>query len=209
MPRSFARIVLLLLALAGAPAQTVPANLVLILLGPPGAGKTTQAKRLSKRFRIPAISAADMIKKAHGKKSPISRAVAVPTASGDLLNEEGLNQLLQYRVERPDALRGFILDGYPTSARQAEFLAKLLVERKLPAPVVIHLQAPDAIVTARMRARGRVDDKPAVIERRVADYRREEDFLLDYYKTGRVIRVDATKPEREIFDYLVAQLTGG
>jgi adenylate kinase len=189
-------------------AQTPPKDIVLILLGAPGAGKTTQAKQLSRRFKIPSISASEMLKKAHGKKSPISRAVAVPTASGDLLNEEGLNQLLQYRVEKRDALHGFILDGYPTSARQAEFLAKLLEERKLPAPIVIHLQAPDAVVTARMRSRGRVDDKPAVIERRLADYRREEQFILDYYRSGRVIRVDATRPEKDVLAAILAQLGG-
>ena len=184
-------------------------NLVVILLGPPGSGKSTQATYLRRKYGIPTVSAADLIKRGHGGKSPVSRAVAAPTASGDLLNEEGLNQLVRYRVEKRDALSGFILDGYPTSKKQAEYLASLLDERKLPPPVVIVLDAPDSVVKSRMNQRRRVDDKPAVIERRIADYRREEQFIVDYYGKGRLYRVDATKTEREVSAQIGSVLGGG
>jgi len=181
-------------------------NLVVLLLGPPGSGKTTQAKQLSRRYRIPAISAAEILKKSHGKRTSLTRTVDIPTASGELVTDQTLNQLLQYRVEKKDALRGFILDGYPTSTAQAEFLKGLLKERGLPDPIVIHLDTPDRVAIERMRGRRRVDDRPAIIERRLADYRREEQFILDYYGKGRVVRVNGARTEKEVLADILAQL---
>jgi len=171
---------------------------VIVLLGPPGVGKSTQAKPLSKLYRIPAISAAQLLKASQGKKDKITRALKVPLASGELVNDETLNQLVQARIEKPDALRGFILDGYPTSKMQVEFLAGLLKTRGLPEPVVIHLQASDAIVKRRMEQRKRADDQPAVIERRLGEYRRVEQTVLDAYAQARLYRVDAARTEKEI-----------
>ncbi|MGH9656939.1 MAG: adenylate kinase family protein [Bryobacteraceae bacterium] len=179
---------------------------VIILLGPPGAGKTTQAKALSRARRIPSISAADLIKKGHGGKSKLSRAVAAPTASGDLVNDETINQLVEFRIQKRDALDGFILDGYPATEAQAKFLAAKLAERGLPAPVVVHLDAPDDVVRARMRGRGRADDKPATIERRLAEFHRERDFVLGFYKGVR--RVDATRTEKEVTAQIEKVLAG-
>ena len=180
----------------------------LILLGPPGAGKGTQAKILTERHRIPQLSTGDMLRAAVSAGTEVGKRAKAVMDSGALVSDEIVNQIVSERIDQPDCTNGFILDGYPTSARQAEFLAKLLEERKLPAPIVIHLQAPDAVVTARMRSRGRVDDKPAIIERRVADYRREEQFILDYYRSGRVIQVDATRPEKDVLSAILAQLGG-
>ena len=184
------------------------AGLVVILLGPPGSGKSTQAKHLQQSYRIPAISASELLKQSHGRKSRISRAVAAPVASGELVSDETINQLVQFRIQKRDALQGFILDGYPRTKAQAEFLAGQLKERGLPEPVVIHLDAPDAVVKQRMEARRRADDKPAIIERRLSDYHDEKDFLLGYYAPSRLFRVDATKPEKEVSRDIAALLAG-
>lgn len=94
------------------------------------------------------------------------------------MSDETVNQLLELRIEKRDALRGFVLDGYPATRAQAEFLARQLKTRGLPEPLVIHLEASDAVVKERMRERRRADDQPATIERRLADYHHEKDFLL-------------------------------
>ena len=187
-----------ILWLALATAAAAGQGRVIVLLGPPGAGKSTQAKALSRELLLPAISAAELLKKSHGKKDQISRALKVPLASGELVNEETLNQLVEARVAKRDALGGFILDGYPVSPGQGEFLGALVKTRGLAEPVILHLQAPDAVVKQRMQQRGRADDLPAVIERRIADYRRFEQTVLDHYAKGKLHHIDATKSEKEI-----------
>lgn len=196
-------------ALAGSPAAE---SRVIILLGPPGSGKTTQSAFLSRKYHIPAISASDLLKKSHGRKSKLSKPLEIGTASGDLVNDDALNELFRSRVEKPDALHGFILDGYPASEKQAAYLAALLSERQLPQPTVIVLDAPDAVVKQRMERRRRVDDRPAIIERRLADYRREEQFIVGYYGPGqsagnaRLFHVDGTRSEAEVSQQITALL---
>lgn len=211
LQRSLARFIWLLAslpALAGPP----PDSRVIILLGAPGSGKTTQAAFISRRYHIPAISASELLKKSHGRKSKLSKPLEIGTASGDLVNDDALNELFRARVEKPDALHGFILDGYPASTKQADYLAGLLSERQLPEPTVIVLDAPDAVVKQRMERRHRVDDQPAIIERRLADYRREEQFIVGHYGPGRsaaqarLFRVDATKTEAEVSQQITALL---
>lgn len=184
--------------------RTNSSRRVLILLGPPGAGKTTHAKILKSRFAIPAISAAELLKQSHGRKDGISKALKGQIEGGALLNDEGLNRLVLARISRGDCYNGFLLDGYPTTPAQAEFLSQQLQELTFGEPVVILLQIPDELVRERLRRRGRADDTPANIERRLAGYRSEEAAVLSRFK--RVIRVEASGDEKTVSAELIKAL---
>lgn len=177
-------------------AQKPAGRRVLILLGPPGAGKTTHAKALSSRYSVPDVSAADLLKKSHGSKSDLSKALKSQLEGGALVNDEGINQLVLARISKGDCHNGFVVDGYPATPGQAEFLEAQLKDLTFPEPVVIHLQISDKLVEERLRRRGRADDKPANIERRLADYRREEAAVLASFK--QVIRIDASGDEKTV-----------
>lgn len=167
---------------------------VILLLGPPGAGKTTQAKNLSRKYRIPAISMAEILKKAGGKVN-FNRSLKVPLASGEMINDEVANQLIQQRLSQKDTSQGFLLDGYPQTAKQAEYLEAQLKERGLPDPLVLLLEVPDAVALERMSTRGRVDDTPEISRGRLERYRLEEKLVLERY-SKRVKKVDGTqKPD--------------
>jgi len=176
---------------------TVRGQTVILLLGPPGAGKTTQAKNLSRQYRIPAISMAEILKKAGGKVN-FNRSLKVPLASGEMVNDEVANQLIQQRITQKDAQQGFLLDGYPQTAKQAEYLEAQLKERGLPDPLVLLLEVPDAVALERMSTRGRVDDTPELSRRRLEQYRAEEKLVLERY-TRNQKKVDGTRKPQEVW----------
>jgi adenylate kinase len=195
---------------AGMPAfpqqKSAAKKMVIVLLGPPGAGKSTQAKAVKRVYGLPTISAAELLKKHHGDKSEISKALKIGYASGALLNDEGLNELVRERTLKGDALDGFILDGYPSSKTQAQFLNQWLAERHLPTPAVVHLKAPDEVVRARMMSRRRADDKPEIIDARLAEYRRDEGAVLELFPADRVIAIDGTPAEKDVTKALLDAL---
>jgi adenylate kinase len=182
---------LLLLAAAPMTAQASPPR-VILLLGPPGAGKTTQAEKLSRLLRIPAISMADVLRREGGGRTQLNKALRAQIAGGELISDEAANQLIGKRIARKDAQGGFILDGYPGTARQAEYFDALLVDRALPKPVVIHLSIPDTVADTRLQKRGRADDEPANIERRIVEYRDQAALILGRY-TDSVKTIDGSK----------------
>src|SRR4051794_7545408 len=120
-------------------AQLAPPKIVL-LVGPPGSGKSTQSKFLAKKYGVPAFSMSDLLKREMGhKKDSISKALAAAVASGDMLPGEAPTDLIRAQLLRSDLRKGFILDGYPTTAVQAKSLDKMLQEQELPKPVVVVL----------------------------------------------------------------------
>lgn len=122
---------------------------VLILLGPPGCGKGTQAERLAKQCRIPAISTGEMIRAEIKAGSELGRIAAGVTITGGLLSDELVNKIVRSRLSQPDCVDGFMLDGYPRTVQQATFLASLLQDLGVPQPTVVHIDVPSQLLIAR------------------------------------------------------------
>lgn len=179
--------------------ETEKPRAVLLLIGPPGAGKGTQAEFITKKFGIPSISTGALLRAEVKAETDLGKRIQSAMAKGELVSDQVVNQLVVKRIEQPDAAKGFILDGYPRTVAQAEFLDKLLAGRKIPRPTVLHLAVPDSVVMARLLARGRADDKPEVIRDRLKVYENETRPLLSFYAGGDLHRIDGTGTPEEVF----------
>src|SRR3954453_11061572 len=142
----------LMMAALPCTAQLQPARTI-ILIGPPGSGKTVQADYLRKRYKIPAISMAQLTEHEVNRKTPLGRSLAASVAGGELLSDESANEVMHSRLLQTDAGRGFILDGYPVSAGQAKALDAWLVDNGLPKPAVIILDVPEDVSRQRLLKR--------------------------------------------------------
>jgi adenylate kinase len=130
--------------------------LVILLFGPPGSGKGTQARLILDWFRpriIPSISTGDMLRAEMAAKTPLGLKTQAIITAGGLVNDDIINQILCARISQPDCRDGFLLDGYPRTVEQAEFLDKVLAGRGLPPPVVVHLDVPSHVLIGRMISR--------------------------------------------------------
>ena len=116
---------------------------VFILIGPPGSGKSVQANLLSKTYKIPAISMATVLKESMVKNTALTKGLQGQMASGELVGDDAANDAMKTRLLRKDTGKGFILDGYPTSRKQAEALDAYLVDQSFPKPIVVILEVPD------------------------------------------------------------------
>ncbi|MBV9268710.1 MAG: nucleoside monophosphate kinase [Acidobacteriaceae bacterium] len=128
-----------------------PRGLPIILFGPPGSGKGTQARLLAGKFGIPAISTGEMLR--HGTGCAFDKTIQRTMQAGQLISDELMNHLLGARLKRPDCANGFILDGFPRSVSQAEYLKSFLKDLGMPRPIIFHLTVPDAEVVRRLTHR--------------------------------------------------------
>jgi adenylate kinase len=127
--------------------------LVLLLFGPPGSGKGTQAGRISSWLGIPAISTGDMLREEIKTGTELGNAAKSIMASGGLVGDDLVNRMLAQRVSSPDCGHGFLLDGFPRTVEQAEFLDHLLIERQFKTPIVLHLDVPMDALVGRLTSR--------------------------------------------------------
>ncbi len=127
--------------------------MILLLFGPPGCGKGTQAVYLAERFHIPAISTGEMFRAECKAGTELGKAACSILARGGLVSDELVNGIVANRITRPDCKEGFLLDGYPRTVPQAIWFSALLRDRRLPTPVVIHLDVPDEALVTRLTAR--------------------------------------------------------
>ncbi|BDC48064.1 hypothetical protein F183_A03800 [Bryobacterales bacterium F-183] len=211
MTLHLAKLVLLLVAVSTATtvgyAQKPRNSLVLLLIGPPGVGKSLHAKSLARKYKVPAISMQDVLRAELGKKSGlVSKALEPMITSGELISAPEADALMTARLRRPDAGKGFILDGYPTTPAQAESLRRFLTENKYPSPIVILLDAPDEVLKTRMEMRNRADDTPETIVRRIREYRELGRLAADWYGADHLLKVDAAAPAPVVTARVVEQI---
>jgi adenylate kinase len=167
----------------------------LILLGPPGSGKGTQAQRLVQRYGIAQLSTGEMLRAAVAAQTPVGLKAKDIMASGGLVPDDIVIGIISDRLDQPDAAKGFILDGFPRTVPQAEALDELLKKKKMKLDAVIELRVNESALlqrvenrAAEMRARGeevRIDDTPEVLTKRLASYRSQTEPLIHYYSERR------------------------
>ncbi|MFF2087784.1 adenylate kinase [Nocardia sp. NPDC058176] len=160
-----------------------------VLLGPPGAGKGTQAVLLSEKLGVPHISTGDLFRANISQQTALGREAQKYMDAGDLVPSDVTNRMVEARVAEPDAANGFVLDGYPRTVDQADALKKILEHNGTALDAVLCFVVAEDTVVERMLARGRADDTEDVIRNRLRVYREETEPLLEYYD-GLVVTVD-------------------
>ncbi|KAA5833437.1 adenylate kinase [Saccharopolyspora hirsuta] len=169
----------------------------LVLVGPPGAGKGTQAAVLSEQLGVPHISTGDLFRANIGNETPLGQKAKSYMDAGELVPDEVTNEMVRDRLADEDAAKGFLLDGYPRNTAQADVLREMLAEKGVELTAVLQFDVPEEELVKRMLARGRSDDTEDVIRRRLAVYREETEPLLSYYR-DRIIKIDAVGSVEEI-----------
>jgi adenylate kinase len=177
----------------------------LVLVGPPGAGKGTQATALSEKLGIPHISTGDLFRKHIAEETELGQQVKHILDSGKLVPDEITNQMLVERLGQPDTGDGFLLDGYPRNIGQAELLSKVLADSDQKLDAVVQLQVDEDVLVQRLLARGRSDDNEDVIRHRQHVYQSETAPLLDYYR-DQLVTLDGVGEVDEVTDRVLAAL---
>jgi adenylate kinase len=186
-------------------------SLNVLILGPQGSGKGTQAARIASEYGIPHVATGEMFRAAIAARTPLGLEVEPILASGALVPDELTIGLIRERLSKEDAEHGFVLDGFPRNAAQAEALDDLLAELDRPLDVVLDLQVPDEVAMERLVGRaeeeGRTDDSPAAIAKRLEIFHRETEPLIGYYlPRGIVVGVHGDRSRDEVWGEIVDAL---
>lgn len=194
----------------------------LILLGPPGAGKGTQAQRLVEKYGIPQLSTGDMLRAAVAAETEVGRRAKAVMEAGELVSDEIVNAIVAERIDQEDCARGFILDGYPRTLVQADAVADMLAERGMFLDVVVELVVDDKALVGRIVKRAeeakaadlpvRKDDNPEVFDERLREYYKKTAPLIGYYYANDLLKqVDGMAPIDDVtaqIEVVLAQTLG-
>lgn len=172
----------------------------LVFIGPPGAGKGTQAERIVAAYRLAHLSTGDMLRAARDAKTEVGVKADRYMSAGQLVPDEIILGVIGDRLTQPDCRGGYLLDGFPRTIGQAEALDEMLSEQGTPLDVVLELRVPDEELFRRLAGRGRADDKPEVIRQRLVAYAEQTSPLLEYYaKRGLLQTIDGLGSVEDIF----------
>jgi adenylate kinase len=179
----------------------------LILIGPPGAGKGTQAQRLVEQLGVPHLSTGEMLRQAISQGTPVGMYAKKFIDAGQLVGDDTMVELVGQRLDQDDCASGCLLDGFPRTVVQAEKLDEYLRQHGAPLDGVIEMKVDEEELVRRMIARGRSDDKPEVIRERMATYQRQTAPVSDYYrKRGLLESIDAMGTVDEVSARISAAL---
>ncbi len=160
----------------------------LVLLGPPGSGKGTQAERLAKRLAVPTVSTGDMVRAAIESGSDLGRQIEQVVALGTLVKDDVMEGLVRSRLAEPDTGDGFLLDGYPRTLPQADTLASILMEEGKQLDAALMINVPEDELLRRLLDRQRADDREEIISRRLEIYHRQTEPLVEHYRNLGLLR---------------------
>jgi adenylate kinase len=191
----------------------------LILLGPPGAGKGTQALRLVSKHGIVQLSTGDMLRAAIAAGTPVGLKAKDVMARGELVSDDIVVGIVADRIDQPDAIKGFVLDGFPRTVAQAEALERMLKQKGLKLDAVLQLKVDESILLNRIENRVadlkrqgqavRADDNPEALKVRLDAYRAQTAPLIDHYgKKGALRSVDGMAPIDEVTSAITKVLAG-
>jgi len=190
----------------------------LVLLGPPGAGKGTQATRIAGRFAIPQLSTGDMLREAVASGSALGARVKDIMERGDLVPNDVVIAVVADRMDHSDAASGFILDGFPRTVAQAEALDRELAARGIALDAVLELEVDEDVLLVRIRGRAdetanqgqpvRRDDNPEVFKTRLKAYRAQTAPVTEFYRSRGLLHVvDGLQPIDVVTEDIAAVLT--
>jgi adenylate kinase len=185
--------------------------MLIVFIGPPGAGKGTQSKRLLDYLKIPHLSTGEMLRAAKEANTPLGRLAAQYMDEGRLAPDPLVLSIVEERLNQPDYARGCLFDGFPRTIQQATSLDETLHKRGTPIDVVLELRGDESTLINRMLKRAaaekRVDDNPQTITQRMDVYKRQTEPLIDYYsKRGTLLTIDAMGSPDEVFERIRAQI---
>jgi adenylate kinase len=166
---------------------------VVLFIGPPGSGKTTQAAAAARLLKVPVVAAEDLIKDNPATFDKIRRT---GISGMEPQTDPVLNRLFSERLEKGDLSRGMVLDGYPSTKDHADYVTALVKKGVLPSPFTIELQVPDD--TVRKRTKKASKDPPASVEQRLKDYHREMDMVRTYFPDAEIVTIDGTKSIKKV-----------
>ena len=176
-------------------------------MGPPGAGKGTQAQRVSQRLGIPHISTGDILRQAVANQTPLGQKAQSYMDRGDLVPDDLILGLVRERLQEDDAQSGWILDGFPRNLSQAKFLDELLAEIQQSCDRAVNFTVPDEEIVQRLVARGRQDDQEETIRHRLSVYREATTPLISFYEEqSRLLSIDGSQEMDAVTDHLSQSL---